>query len=125
MDHDATLRLIQTHCDAWNGHDIDVLMALFAPDCVFEAAAGPYPYGARHSGLAAVREAFAAIWEAFPDARWEDARHIASGDQGVSDWTFKGTRRDGTTVEARGVDLLQVRDGLITHKDTFRKAVTP
>ncbi|MDF2617961.1 MAG: hypothetical protein K0S00_620 [Xanthobacteraceae bacterium] len=125
MDHDTALRLMEKHGDAWNGHDVDVLMALFAPDCVFETAAGPHPYGTRHSGHAAVRDAFAAIWAAFPDARWDEARHIASGHQGCSEWTFRGTRTDGTAVEVRGVDLLHFRDGLITRKDTFRKAVTP
>jgi steroid delta-isomerase-like uncharacterized protein len=125
MNHPDALRLMERHCAAWNGHDIDVLMALFSPDCIFEAAAGPHAYGQRHSGRAAVRAAFAAIWAAFPDARWEDAKHIVSGDQGCSEWTFRGTRADGTVVEARGVDLLRIENGLITRKDTFRKAVMP
>lgn len=124
MDHRDALRLMEKHCDAWNGHDIDALMALFAADCTFEAAAGAHPFGERHSGRDAVRKAFAAIWATFPDARWEGARHIASGNEGCSEWTFRGTRADGTAVEVRGVDLLQFEDGLITRKDTFRKAVT-
>ena len=125
MEHPDALRLMEKHCDAWNARDIDALMALFTPDCVYEAAAGPHPFGQRYSGQEAVRQAFAAIWAAFPHATWEDATHVASGDHGFSEWTFCGTKSDGTTVVARGVDLLRFEGGRIARKDTFRKAVSP
>lgn len=124
MESLDALGLMEKHCDAWNRHDLDGLVLLFTEDCVFEAAAGPHPFGERHSKRDAVRRAFAAIFEAYPDARWEDARHFACGDHGFSEWTFCGTRFDGVAVAVRGVDLLEFENGRIARKDTFRKAVS-
>jgi steroid delta-isomerase-like uncharacterized protein len=123
MNSDSSLTLLERHCAAWNSHDLEALMALVTDDCVFDAAAGPAPHGARHAGRAAVREAFASVLMTFPDAQWADARHTVSGDRGVSEWTFRGTRRDGTRVEVRGLDVLELRDGRIARKDTFRKTI--
>lgn len=108
--------------DAWNRHDIEALMSFMAEDCVFETAAGPDACGTRHVGAAAVRRAFAAAWEAVPDAQWRDARHHVMGDFGVSEWTFTGTAADGSRIEVHGVDLFTFRDGKIALKNVFRKA---
>jgi steroid delta-isomerase-like uncharacterized protein len=126
MSEAEARRLMQLFADAWNAHDVDALLAMVTEDCVFDASAGGLPYGARHAGHVALREAFASIWVAIPDAQWDDCRHIAAGDnRGFSEWTFRGTRRsDGEKVEARGVDLFLFRDGKIAYKDTYRKNVT-
>ena len=123
MNTEPALALLERHCAAWNAHDIDALMALVSDDCVFDASAGPAPHGARHAGRAAVREAFMAVWRSFPDAQWTDCRHSVAGDRGFSEWTFRGTRSDGVRVEVRGLDVLGLRDGRITRKDTFRKNI--
>ncbi len=83
--------------------------------------AGPEAHGIRMQGRDAVREAFAEVWQAFPDAHWETARHTVTGDLGVSEWTFRGTRRDGARIEAEGCDLFTFRDGKIALKRAFRK----
>ena len=108
--------------DAWNRHDIDALMAFMHDECVFETAAGPDACGTRHVGTQAVRKAFAAAWEAVPDAQWRDGRHHVMGDFGVSEWTFTGTAADGSRIEVHGVDLFTFRDGKIALKNVFRKA---
>ncbi len=49
-------------------------------------------------------------WADFPDAQWTRARHFVAGGRGVSEWTFSGTKRDGTRVEVAGCVLaLEVR----------------
>lgn len=123
MTADEATRLLERHAAAWNAHDVDGLLALMTPDCVFDAAAGPSAHGQRHVGHEALQKAFRAILDAFPDATWNDAVHASAGDRGYSEWTFRGTARDGRVVEARGVDILGFRDGLICRKDTFRKNV--
>ena len=110
--------------DAWNRHDIDALMAFMHDDCVFQTAVGPDACGTRHAGLEAVRTAFAAAWQAVPDARWENGRHRVDGDAGVSEWTFTGTAADGSRIESDGVDLFRFRDGRILLKNAFRKMRT-
>ena len=107
--------------DAWNRHDLPALMRFMHPECVFEGAAGPLACGQRHSGLEAVSLAFAAAWQAFPDAQWRNGRHWVQGERGVSEWTFTGTAADGSRVEADGVDLFTFKDGKILVKNAFRK----
>jgi hypothetical protein len=60
-------------------------------------------------------------WQHWPDARWDDAVHAVAGDRGFSEWTFRGTDREGRRTEVRGVDIFTLRGGLIAHKDSFRK----
>lgn len=119
---DRTLALLQAFGEAWNAHDLDGLLALCTEDCVFETAAGPLACGVRHVGKAALRAAFPGAWRTWPDARWEEAVHVvAAGGRAFSEWTFRGTDAQGATIEVRGVDLFEIRDGLIARKDTYRK----
>ena len=118
----VTTQLLQAFADAWNRHDIEVLMSFLTEDCVFEASAGPDACGARFVGRDAVRAGFAAVWATFPDAHWSNARHFISHERGVSEWTFTGTRSDGTRVEVEGCDLFTFREGRIFLKNSYRKS---
>jgi ketosteroid isomerase-like protein len=123
--HDLEHLLIE-HTNAWNSHDIDRLMSLFADDCGFEASGGPEPYGRRFVGRAQVRTAFADVFDSMPDANWSDGRHFAiSDDYGVSEWRLTGTLRDGGRVDVLGCDFLTVRDSKIVRKNSFRKQRPP
>jgi steroid delta-isomerase-like uncharacterized protein len=121
----VTTDVLQAFADAWNRHDVDALMAFMTDDCVFEASAGPDICGTRYVGRDAVRAGFAEVWATFPDARWADARHVVLGDRGISEWTFTGTRADGTRVEVHGCDLFTFRDGRIALKNSYRKNRSP
>jgi steroid delta-isomerase-like uncharacterized protein len=122
---EVTTDLLQHFADAWNRHDVDALMSFMTEDCVFEASAGSGVGGTRYAGRDAVRSGFAEVWATFPDAHWGSARHFVSGDRGVSEWTFTGTRADGTRVEVHGCDLFTFRGGKIAVKDSYRKNRPP
>ncbi|HSJ28069.1 MAG TPA: nuclear transport factor 2 family protein, partial [Acidimicrobiia bacterium] len=49
-DERELLDLLVRHADAWNRHDLDDLMRLFADDCVFEASGGGEVCGTRYRG---------------------------------------------------------------------------
>jgi steroid delta-isomerase-like uncharacterized protein len=119
-DADA-LRLLDAFAAAWNAHDVDALMACMADDCAFEASAGKDVAGTRHVGREAVRAAYAAVFETYPDARWNDPRHVVAGSRAVSEWRFTGTTRDGVTVEVNGCDVFTLREGKIALKNSYRK----
>jgi ketosteroid isomerase-like protein len=53
-------------------------------------------------------------------AKIDTARRTAAG---RSEWTLRGTRRTGETIEVRGCDLLEFVDGKISRKDSFWKIV--
>lgn len=122
---EVTTEDLQAFADAWNRHDIDALMSFMADDCVFEASAGDEVCGTRYAGREAVRAGFEDVWATFPDARWSGARHVVHGDRGVSEWTFTGTRADGTRVEVQGCDLFTFRNGKIALKNSYRKNRPP
>jgi ketosteroid isomerase-like protein len=117
----VTVQFLDAFAGAWNRHDVDGLMTFMADDPVFEASLGPDVCGTRHEGREQVRVGFAAVFAAYPDARWGDARHFVCGSRGVSEWTFTGTRTDGTRVEVHGCDVFTFRDGKIAVKDSYRK----
>ena len=118
---EVTTEVLEAFADAWNRHDVDALMSFMSDDCVFESSAGPEVCGTRYSGREAVRAGYAEVWAAFPDAHWGSARHFVDGDRGVSEWTFTGTRADGSRVEVHGCDLFTFRDGKIALKNSYRK----
>ena len=118
---EVTTDILQAFADAWNRHDVDALMSFMTKDCVFEASAGSDAFGTRYVGRESVRDGFAEVWETFPDAHWGNARHFVRQDRGVSEWTFTGTRADGSRVEVNGCDLFTFRDGKIALKDSYRK----
>jgi ketosteroid isomerase-like protein len=100
-------------------------MSFMTDDCVFEASAGPDVAGTRSVGREAVRAAYAEVFATFPDAHWGGATHFVCGDRGVSEWTFTGTRSDGTRVEVHGCDLFRFRGGKIALKNSYRKNRPP
>jgi steroid delta-isomerase-like uncharacterized protein len=116
-----SIQVLEAFGAAWNAHDVEALLSLVTDDCVFETAAGAEVFGNRFIGKGALREAFSMAWKTWPDAQWADAVHFVSGDRGVSEWTFIGTDREGKRTEVRGVDLFELRGGLIARKDTYRK----
>ena len=120
------LGILIRHTDAWNSHDLEGLMSLFADDCVFEASGGDRVTGERFEGHVDVRSAFADVLESMPDAQWGGGRHhVLTPDYGVSEWTLTGTLSDGRRLEVDGCDFLRVSEGKIVLKSSFRKQRPP
>ncbi len=122
---EVTTDVLQAFADAWNRHDVDALMSFMTEDCVFESSAGADVCGTRYLGREAVRAGFAEVWAVFPDAHWANACHFVHGEHGVSEWTFTGTRADGTRAEVHGCDLFTLRGGKIALKNSYRKIRPP
>jgi steroid delta-isomerase-like uncharacterized protein len=122
MDIRATLAGL---CEAFNAHDLDRIMALFADDCTLEMPRGKDPWGARFTGKPAIRAALAGRFEGLPDVQYGDAEHFVDADAGtgISKWTLTGTTRGGRRLEVRGCDFYTFRDGQVTGKDSYWKIV--
>lgn len=118
----ATLRAV---VDAFNAHDLDLIMTFFSADCVLEMPRGPDPWGSRYVGVAAVKEGLRSRFAGIPDVRYEDDTHFVAGDTGVSQWTLRGTSTGGERIEVRGCDFYTFRDGKITKKDSYWKIREP
>jgi ketosteroid isomerase-like protein len=109
--------------DAFNRHDLDAIMELFAEDAILDMPRGPYPWGQRFVGKAQVREGLAGRFKGLPDVHYEDARHFVSGNMGISEWTVTGTTPAGVRVEVRGTDHYEFLDGKVVRKDSYWKIV--
>lgn len=118
---DVTKEFLQSFADAFNAHDLDAIMNHMTEDCVFEASAGPDVDGQKFTGHHDVRKAFEDVFATFPDAQWVNPQHFIDGDRGFTQWTFSGTRADGTKVEVTGCDLFTFRDEKIAVKNSYRK----
>ncbi|MEZ2126640.1 MULTISPECIES: Rid family hydrolase [unclassified Sinorhizobium] len=120
------LKVLHEFADAYNRHDVDAIMEFMTEDCSFISYFGPEPFGERFEGAEMVRRRVVSFLQDVPDARWENARHFVSGDRGVSQWTYSGTR-NGTKekVTREGCDLFTFRGDRILVKDTYQKILQP
>jgi len=112
---------LKNYSDAWNAHDIDRIMDYMSDGCVFETGGGSQKYGTRFEGFDTVRERFIEVWTDIPDVRFEGALHFVQGSHGCSEWTFKGTTKEGAKIEIDGCDLFTFENGKIKSKRSYLK----
>jgi steroid delta-isomerase-like uncharacterized protein len=123
--------LIERYNEAWNAHDLDAIMALHAPDMVFENhTAGESAQGEE------VRAHIARIFESWPDIHFTTRRLYVRDGLVAQEWTASAThvkplRRGeitaeptGRRIEWRGMDLIPFEDGLIKRKDVYSDSVS-
>ena len=113
--------ILRSFAEAWNSHGIDSFISFMTDDCVFMASAGPDICGVRYTGMEEVRAAFSEVFATFPDAHWSGGHHFICGNRGVSEWTFTGTRANGTRFEVNGCNIFTFRGNKIAFKNSFRK----
>ena len=122
MSDDDKLGVLKEVLDAFNRHDLEVIISHFADDCVFESPRGPDPWGRRFVGKREVREGLAARFEGIPNVHYGDDDHFVCGSRGVSEWTITGTTVEGERIEVRGCDIWTFSDsGELARKDSFWK----
>ena len=112
--------LIMRFNQALNAGDLETMMSLLAPDCIFENTYPP-PDGERYVGKVAVRQ----FWEEFlrgsQSARLEFEEAFGQGQRAVLRWTYTWTGLDGVQGHIRGVDVYRIENGLITEKLSYVK----
>jgi predicted SnoaL-like aldol condensation-catalyzing enzyme len=117
---ESGMRLVLDFNEAFNRHDVAGMMRLTSDDCKFENTA-PAPDGTVYSG----KEAITAFWQEFfresPQAHMEIEDVINLGTRCAVRWKYKWTNARGNKGHARGMDLFQVRDGLICEQLSYVK----
>ena len=122
---------IARYNEAWNAHDLDAIMALHAPDMVFEN----HTAGERAEGEA-VREHIGSIFETWPDIHFETRRLYVRDGVVTQEWTASATHTNtmrrgdlvaeptGNRIEWRGIDVIPFEDGLVKRKDVYSDSVS-
>jgi ketosteroid isomerase-like protein len=82
---------------------------------------GPDRWGTRYIGFEAVKEGLRSRLVGIPDVQYTDDTHFVSGDVGVSQWTLRGTTKNGQSIEVRGCDFFTFANGKIVKKDSYWK----
>jgi steroid delta-isomerase-like uncharacterized protein len=122
---------IERYNEAWNAHDLDAIMAMHAPEMVFDNhTAGESALGEE------VRPLIGAIFETWPDIAFETRRLYVRDDLVVQEWTATATHANemrrgdmtaaatGRTVSWDGVDVIPFEDGLVKRKDVWSDSVS-
>jgi ketosteroid isomerase-like protein len=104
--HDAAA-LVERLRKATNDHDLEALVACFAPDYRNETPAHPER---GFIGNEQVRKNWAQIFASIPDITAEVLRCTVDGDTAWTEWEHRGTRADGTAHVMRGVVIFGVAD---------------
>ena len=118
MTTDST-RIVKDYLAAWNAHDSEALLSLFANDCVYEDVA----LGRIEQGKERVRSLVQSVF-----ADLEDFRMEAKSAFGATEWTMTGTfvhssvpglTATGRSFAVRGATILQLRDGKIHRNSDY------
>jgi steroid delta-isomerase-like uncharacterized protein len=122
---------IERYNAAWNAHDLDEIMAMHAPDMVFENhTAGEVAEGE------AAREHIGSIFETWPDIEFTTRRLYVRDGLVVQEWTATATHANtmrrgdltaeptGKRVEWNGMDVIPFENGLVKRKDVYSDSVS-
>jgi steroid delta-isomerase-like uncharacterized protein len=124
----AIRMLAERYGEAWNRQDLDAIMDLHTEDSVFVAHAAGTPPA---EGKEAVREAFAGYLALLPDINFAERSLHVGDDHWVLESVMSGTvaqpievegealGANGARVEVDCVDVIEVRDGLVSSKQTY------
>jgi steroid delta-isomerase-like uncharacterized protein len=121
---------IARYNEAWNAHDLDAIIAMHAPDMVFEN------HTARERAEGdAVRGHIASIFETWPDIRFDSRRTYVRDGLVVQEWTATATHANemrrgelvaaptGKKISWDGLDVIPYEDGLVKRKDVYSDSV--
>ena len=117
----SPLDVVDRFNEAFNRQDLDAAMAFMSEDCLFEDTTPPD--GTRHTGRAAVRQAWASLFAASPHAHFAAEDTFAFGDRVVVCWRYEwGEMGTSAAGHVRGVDVFSVTsDGLVAEKRSYVK----
>jgi steroid delta-isomerase-like uncharacterized protein len=134
MSADAPAELearIGAYNDAWNGHDLDAIMSMHAPDMVFcNHTAGESAEGE------AVRGHIGAIFETWPDITFSTRRLYVRDGLVIQEWTAEATHANemrrgdlvaeptGKKITWDGLDVIPFENGLVKRKDVYSDSVS-
>jgi steroid delta-isomerase-like uncharacterized protein len=127
----ALEQAIAAYNDAWNGHDLDAIMAMHAPDMVF----ANHTAGESASGEE-VREHIGSIFTTWPDIEFSTRRLYLRDGLVVQEWTASATHANtmrrgdlvaeptGNRIEWDGLDVIPFENGQVKRKDVYSDSVS-
>jgi steroid delta-isomerase-like uncharacterized protein len=87
MSVQENLKLDEKNFEAWNAHDVDGALALYADDILWQDVGSPQAF----QGKEAVRQYIQAWFSAFPDIKITVTNRLVTEDQVAGELEFTGT----------------------------------
>ncbi|HLA97781.1 MAG TPA: nuclear transport factor 2 family protein [Anaerolineales bacterium] len=117
---ESATRVVLEFNEAFNRHDVAGMMSLMSEDCVFENT-NPAPDGVAYSGKEAVTQFWREFFNQSPHAHIKIEEIFGLGNRCVMRWRYEWVDEAGKKGHVRGVDVFQVKDGLISEKLSYVK----
>ena len=117
---ESAVRIVLEFNEAFNRHDVAAMMQLMSDDCVFENT-DPAPDGTPYSGKQAVTQFWQDFFRESPQAHIEIEEIFGLGLRCVMRWKYEWVDQAGETGHVRGVDIFQIKNGLISEKLSYVK----
>ena len=125
-------RAIDRYNEAWNAHDLDAIIAMHAPDMVFDN----HTAGESASGEE-VRDHIGSIFESWPDIAFTTRRlYVRDGPRRRRNGprarptptrcaaATSVAEPSGRRVEWEGIDVIPFENGLVKRKDVYSDSVS-
>lgn len=117
---EEAIRIVIEFNEAFNRHNVAGMMRYMSDNCIFENT-NPAPNGTVYAG----KEAVTLFWQNFfresPHAHIEIEEIFGMGKRCIMRWIYSWEDETGKKGHVRGVDIFQVREGLITEKLSYVK----
>jgi hypothetical protein len=117
---ESGVRAVIDFNEAFNRHDVAAMMQLMTDDCVFENTS-PAPDGTVYKGKEAVTQFWQDFFRESPNAHIKIEEIFGLGLRCVMRWRYDWEDAAGNKGHVRGVDIYQVKNGLICEKLSYVK----
>ena len=117
---EAGVRTVLAFNEAFNRHDVAGMMALMSDNGRFENTC-PAPDGTLYAGKEAVTRFWQEFFQQSPQAHIEIEEIFGLGFHCVMRWRYEWVDAVGNKGHVRGVDIFQIKNGLITEKLSYVK----
>lgn len=117
---ETAMRVVLAFNEAFNRHDVAGMMQLMSDDCVFEST-DPAPDGATYKGKLEVSQYWQEFFHQSPQAHIVIEEIFGFGKRCIMRWRYDWVDAAGNKGHVRGVDLFEVKDGLINQKLSYVK----
>lgn len=117
---ESGLRVVIAFNEAFNRHDVPAMLQLMTDDCIFEDT-NPAPDGTVYRGKDAIKQYWQGFFARSPHAHIKIEETFGYGLRCVVLWRYDWIDTAGTPGHVRGVDLFQVKNGLISEKLSYVK----
>ncbi|HCC78031.1 MAG: DUF4440 domain-containing protein [Chloroflexi bacterium GWB2_49_20] len=117
---ESAVRVVLAFNEAFNRQDVAGMLQLMSEDCIFENT-HPAPDGTVYSGRAAVTRFWQDFFRQSPQAHIQIEEIFGLGLRCIMRWRYDWEDEAGKKGHVRGVDIFQVKNGLICEKLSYVK----